>query len=246
VKSRSVFLITVVLAVLASVSVAQHTAVVTIEAKDITGAVVWGTDVSVVAKSQEQTISKVARTDMKGTVWLDLQPGTYDLTVKAKAFRAVTKRVVITGTNHQTFAFVLQVGGCPPGPCVVVTSQEAHVRDHCAAAEPITPNLHVSRFAQVKGRVLDATGAPFEHSRVELRRYVSELEQTPLRTVTTDAKGKFNLGMVAEGQYRLLASPTRAFHQADEMWCSSVNECFLDITLQANPTDMPDSQCPIR
>jgi len=235
-----------VLAVLASMCVAQHTTVVTIEAKDVMGAVVWGTDVSVVAKSQEQTVSKVARTDMKGTVWLDLQPGTYDLTVKAKAFRAVTKQVVITGTSRQTFAFALQVGGCPPGPCVEVTSPKALAADHCAAVERITPNLHVSRSTQVKGRVLDATGAPFEHSRVELRRYVSELEQTPLRTVTTDATGKFNLGTVAEGQYRLLASPTRAFHQADEMWCSSVNGCFLDITLQANPTDMPDSQCPIR
>ena len=40
--------------------------------------------------------------------------------MKLKAFRTVTKEIMVTNTNRQTFAIVLPVGSCPPGPCLEV------------------------------------------------------------------------------------------------------------------------------
>jgi TonB family protein len=81
--------------------------------------------VNVAATSQAQTLTRVARTGIDGTASLDLQPGTYDLTVNANGYRTVNKQVVITAAERQKFAFVLQVGSCPPGPCVEVTPLNA-------------------------------------------------------------------------------------------------------------------------
>lgn len=118
--------------------------------------------------------------------------------------------------------------------------------DYCFEVEHIKANLHASRSAHVAGRIFDASGAAFKDSRVELRRYVSEREQVLAKVVNTDADGRFDLGTVAKGEYRLLASSSRAFKQPDDMWCGAEAKCSLEIVLQVNPTDLPDSQCPIR
>jgi hypothetical protein len=83
----------------------------------------------------------------------------------------------------------------------------------------------------LNGRVIDQTGAPFKDSRVELRVYVSESVQLPFATVTTNSEGEFDLHVVLKGDYRFLASATRAFRQPDELWCSSDAQCFLSDTL---------------
>lgn len=128
----------------------------------------------------------------------------------------------------------------------LVTVPDEPDPDYCLEVEHIRANLHVPSPANVVGRILDQTGAPLKDSRVELRRYVSEREQISTKAVNTDADGKFELGTVTKGDYRLLASPSRAFKQPEELWCSSEAKCFLEIRLQANPSDLPDSQCPIR
>jgi len=116
----------------------------------------------------------------------------------------------------------------------------------CANVEQIKPNLHLQREVQLKGRVLDQTGAPLEQSRVELRVYISKDVQRPFATATTDHQGEFVFKEVPKGEYRLLPSPTRAFAQPDDLRCGTGAQCFLKITLKANKTDMPDTQCPIR
>lgn len=117
---------------------------------------------------------------------------------------------------------------------------------YCLNVEHIKPNLSLSDTVQLKGRIADQTGVPFKNTPVELRRYISEVQQVLVRKVMTDSDGDFNFGSVAKGQYRLLPSATRAFRQPDKLDCYSDDKCLLDITLQANGTDLPDSQCPIR
>jgi hypothetical protein len=117
--------------------------------------------------------------------------------------------------------------------------------DKFCNSERVRPNLELQHQTRVSGRVTDIAGVPFKNSRVELRRYNSECKQVTITVSTTDDKGDFDLGQVEKGEYRLLASPTRIFKQPEELHCPR-KECKLTIALQANPTDLPESGCPIQ
>jgi 5-hydroxyisourate hydrolase-like protein (transthyretin family) len=97
----------------------------------------------------------------------------------------------------------------------------------------------------VQGRVTDQTKAPLKNSPVELRRFLSEAKQEKVKKLATDADGKFNLGTLKRGEYRLLLSPHRGFKQPEKLECWS-NNCTLDAVLIVNPTDQLASSCPIR
>jgi hypothetical protein len=117
---------------------------------------------------------------------------------------------------------------------------------YCARVERIKPNLVLSRTTQLSGRVIDTSGAPLENSIVELRLFVSESRQTPAKKVTTDGAGYFDLATVAEGKYRLLASPTRVFRQAEKLDCGDRDPCTLLITLRPSSSDQPENLCPVK
>lgn len=116
----------------------------------------------------------------------------------------------------------------------------------CENIERIKPNFEPYQNVQLAGRVRDRTGAPLANSVVELRLYENESTQTLVKQATTDEDGHFDLGYVRKGRYRLLASPTRAFKQADKLECGIGNECNLPIVLEAEPADSPMAQCPVR
>lgn len=63
----------------------------------------------------------------------------------------------------------------------------------CEKAEHLTPNLLVTEIARISGTLVDDSGAPFETSRVELRIYTSAKQQSLVKTVTTDERGRFDL-----------------------------------------------------
>jgi hypothetical protein len=117
--------------------------------------------------------------------------------------------------------------------------------DFCEKAEHLIPNLRVTEITRISGTLVDNSGAPFKASRVELRIYISAEQQSSVKTVVTDEHGQFDLGRVEPGQYRLLASATRAFAQPQTLACT-VKECRFDIKLHVNPTDLPTSVCPVR
>jgi hypothetical protein len=116
--------------------------------------------------------------------------------------------------------------------------------DYCKKIK-VMPNLVLRQETLISGRVLDTSGAPFENSKIELRVYKSPLVQATFQTTTTDALGRFALGRVPYGRYRLLASPTLVFEQAESITCEQ-STCNLEIKLRPSPTDMPENQCPIR
>ena len=117
--------------------------------------------------------------------------------------------------------------------------------EYCAAVEPLQPNLVLSVDTNVRGRVTDQTTAPVNNSRIELRRFISATKQVAVKQSSTNNEGKFDLGMVRKGQYRLLLSPHRGFKQSEKLKCES-RDCALDTILIANPTDQPAASCPIR
>ena len=85
------------------------------------------------------------------------------------------------------------------------------------------------------------------NSPVELRKYVSQSKQVSLKKVPTDTYGRFDLGTVKPGKYRLLTFPTRAFRQPSNLECPvGESTCNLKIAIKVNATDLPDSVCPIQ
>jgi protocatechuate 3,4-dioxygenase beta subunit len=116
----------------------------------------------------------------------------------------------------------------------------------CEKAERIKPNFELNHNVMLEGQVNDQTGAPFRNSVVELRRYENESKQTLVTQTTTDADGYFKLGYIHGGRYRLLASPTRAFKQAENLECGIGRDCHLPIVLEAERADSPLAQCPVR
>jgi hypothetical protein len=118
--------------------------------------------------------------------------------------------------------------------------------EYCSQVEPIHPNFTPAEDVVVRGRITDRTTAPFQNSSIELRRFISERKQLTVRKVSTDVDGKFDLGLVKHGDYRLLLSPHRGFKQPDKLECSSTRDCTVDAVLIANPTDGPAAACPVR
>ncbi len=118
--------------------------------------------------------------------------------------------------------------------------------EYCSQVEPIHPNFAPAEDVHVRGRIIDQTTAPFHNSPIELRRFISEHKQVTVKKVSTDAEGKFDLGLVKHGDYRLLLSPNRGFKQPEKLECSLTRDCILDAVLVVNPTDGPAAGCPIR
>ncbi len=118
--------------------------------------------------------------------------------------------------------------------------------EYCSQVEPIHSNFTPAEDVVVRGRITDQTTAPFQNSPIELRRFISERKQVTVKKVSTDADGRFDLGLVKRGDYRLLLSPHRGFKQPEKLECSSTRDCTVDAVLVANPTDGPAAGCPIR
>jgi len=107
------------------------------------------------------------------------------------------------------------------------------------------PNLRLTKPTHLFGVLSDQSGAPFKRSKVELRRWISATNQVSLKVVETDGSGYFDIGEVGAGAYRFLPSATDAFKQPESLSCPMA-ECRLELVLRVNPTDIPESVCPIR
>jgi 5-hydroxyisourate hydrolase-like protein (transthyretin family) len=126
-------------------------------------------------------------------------------------------------------------------------AQAVHI---CCTAEDcknrhVKPNLRLVSPTHLSGVLADASGAPFKRSKVELRRWISTTDQVSLKVVETDDNGRFDIGKIEAGQYRFLPSATGGFKQPDSLSCPQA-ECRVALVLQVNPTDIPESVCPIR
>ena len=98
----------------------------------------------------------------------------------------------------------------------------------------------------MRGRVTDQSTAPLKDSPIELRRFVSGSKQVVLKKVSTDSEGKFDLGLVKHGDYRLLLSPHRGFRQPEKLECPTIKNCTIDAVLVVNASDSLAAACPIR
>ena len=115
------------------------------------------------------------------------------------------------------------------------------VDSHSCAQERVKPNLRIESDSSFSGLLHDETGAPFVHSKLRL------IEADRTLTAETDASGRFGFGHLHAGQYRLLASSSRAFAQPEGLTCEAKEAvCFKVIVLKVNPTDSEYSECPAK
>jgi hypothetical protein len=112
--------------------------------------------------------------------------------------------------------------------------------------EVVTANLVLIHSTHVVGTLRDQTTAPFNQSKIVLRRYERASKVVDFKTVTTDEAGNFDLGTLSSGRYRLLAAPHRGFAQPEKLDCGRERECKLEITLETNPSDLAYAACPIK
>ena len=112
--------------------------------------------------------------------------------------------------------------------------------------EEVKPNLELNYPTRVIGTVRDETGDPFRKSKIAIRKFESTGRTVDLKTVFTDQDGKFDLGTLDPGEYRLLASPHRGFAQPKMLECTSQFNCRMEITLKVSRTDLPYAACPIK
>jgi hypothetical protein len=113
--------------------------------------------------------------------------------------------------------------------------------------EVVQPNLDVKSSQHVFGQLRDPTGAPFQDSRVLLRKQTEKERFVEYRNVLTDKDGHFDLRVVEPGRYRLLPGPNRGWKQPLSVTCGgSVSECELKLVVAINPTDQPFAGCPIQ
>ncbi len=165
-QSRALLLTVLASTICASLCLAQNTAVLTVEVKDVAGAVIPGAEVSIAATNHPQTATRMLRTDSNGIVSLDLLLGTYEVSVEMKAFASVTKQVVIISNRPQTLPVALRVYSCPPDPCpIVVPEQEYQSASPSAPVavpdEPAAVKLAEKALARVYGRKKIHAQRPF-------------------------------------------------------------------------------------
>jgi hypothetical protein len=126
--------------------------------------------------------------------------------------------------------------------------------DACSCENEKTPppNFTVTKAVRVTELLIEEHGAPFvfENTIIQVR---TEKDKAVIVTASVDSQGKFDLGIVPAGQYRLIAA--RRFQngklgrqpEADQprpMVCTGEADCSITAVQHLHGTDLPFEFCP--
>jgi hypothetical protein len=107
----------------------------------------------------------------------------------------------------------------------------------------VHPNLVLDAGVDIGGHVEDPSGAALVHTRIEVRKYISEVKQSSFRQLQTDGNGDFSVGVLPAGKYRLVIF-ARGFKQPRDLQCKSGKICKVNVVPEVAPTDIfPESVC---
>jgi hypothetical protein len=98
-------------------------------------------------------------------------------------------------------------------------------------SETVHPNFSVTQRATVSGAAVDLSYAPFADQKIQLKR-----NDRVVLTRTTDSAGRFTLGKLPRGKYRLLFGDNREWLQPKRLECAQ-NKCELEVLVGLKPTD---------
>jgi len=137
--------------------------------------------------------------------------------------------------------------------CIDLDNGQSHEGTCSCKYEKVYPNLTIARPVKLTGYFFDQTGAPisFNKTVIQVR---SPKDDSVLFSTELDQQGRFDLGAVPAGTFRLIAfwihekKVTRLplFDQPKPVSCSSDNKCELSIVLAIHGTDLPYEFCPPR
>ena len=208
---------------------------------DSRGKIIAGAEVSVTSSSEDEILKTKSGRD--GLFRLAMSPGKYRVEVEAEGY---FRFVYIVDLRSAIAAESLDVALQGIGDChdIRVTSEQ-DTGVYCSS-EALLPNLILRTPTTLSGKVKDETGAPFKNSEVVLRKTSAIPLQPSYLFAKTNADGTFGFDEAEQGEYRLLASPSRAFGQPAKLDCYERRDCNLEIILKANSTDRPYASCPVR
>ena len=203
-----------------------------------------------IANAQVKVISSVGYTVFQtksgegGSFSLATNPGKYRVEVEAEGYLRLSYIVDLrSAVVEEPFDLPLQsISQCHD---MGTTSEQDKTETNCNSEE-VSPNLTLRRVTVIKGLVRDESGAPLKGSKIVLAKKSAIPLQPGYLESTTDELGKFGFDEAEPGEYRLLASSSRAFAQPANLECYEKQDCNLEITLKVNSTDLPYSDCPVR
>ena len=207
------------------------------------GKQVSGAEITVSSSSDEDIFKTKSKHD--GTFKLDVTPGKYRVEAWAEGYIRFVYVVDLRSSGGDDFFDVALQGNSACHDIRIVTGPDANVEDKCSS-EVLPPNLVLQTRTVITGDVRDETGAPFKNSVVVLRKVSDSPLQPGQLDAKTDANGAFTFDEAEPGNYRLLASPNRAFAQPEKLDCYERRNCNLEIVLKANGTDRPYAGCTVR
>jgi hypothetical protein len=122
--------------------------------------------------------------------------------------------------------------------------------NHPCENEEVSPNLTIAKPVKLTGALFDQTGEPIQYNEtiIQVR---NPWKNKVLFSAVLDPQGRFDLGTVPAGKYRLVAfrkegkkvSRLPLFDQPKPVFCSSEQECKLEIVLAIHATDQPFEFC---
>ncbi|MGC2673895.1 MAG: carboxypeptidase-like regulatory domain-containing protein, partial [Candidatus Acidiferrum sp.] len=116
-----------------SSSAAQETkrsAAITIEVKGMTGALVAGAQVMLLAQGKLEENTLV--TDRAGVLVIELEPANYNVIVASPGFEPLKRQITVKAGEDQKINLVLGFAGCPPETCIAdfdppeLTTEQSH------------------------------------------------------------------------------------------------------------------------
>ena len=111
--------------------------------------------------------------------------------------------------------------------------------------ETVKTNFELRAQQHVLGELKDQTAAPFQDSRVILRKR-DKAKFVEYRTVNTDKQGRFDLKVVDAGEYRFLPAMNRGFKQPKEVTCGNGPDCEIRLVLEVSASDQEFGGCPVQ
>ena len=120
----------------------------------------------------------------------------------------------------------------------------------CENEQAPPPNLSVAQAVHVTGKLTDELGIPFVFEIVQVR---TIKEKAIIVTAAIDSHGRFDLGIVPAGQYRLIAARRlqdgklerqALAGQPSPMSCSGEHACSITAIQHIYETELPFESCP--
>jgi hypothetical protein len=112
--------------------------------------------------------------------------------------------------------------------------------------ESIAPNLKLKATTHITGSLNDNNRQVLKDWPIELRQWKSRKRQIPVKVLRTNEAGRFDLGLIGPGEYRLIAAPDRNWEQIRMVECVGPGDCSMNLLLYPAEGKKAGENCPVQ